>query len=170
MKTRCALQVLFLLLRMRDYNHWMCPTRRFPLPLRLSVLEILTTMGSSTWQILCSLRGCLSTRSSDVGYNALMDMDSNGTIDVADFLLFVDVFDTTCEQQPPPPPTVHIQDANLRAVIEDSLSKASGAPITPSEMASLTRLEAPNSNISDLTGLEFATGLTVLDLGYEVVE
>ena len=94
-----------------------------------------------------------------------------GRIDVADFLLFVDVFDTTCEQQPPsPPPTVHIQDANLRAVIEDSLSKASGAPITPSEMASLMRLEAPNSNISDLTGLEFATGLTVLDLGYEVVD
>ena len=115
--------------------------------------------------------GVFGTRSSDVGYNALMDMDSNGTIDVADFLLFVDVFDTTCEQQPPPPPpTVHIQDANLRAVIEDSLSKASGAPITPSEMASLTRLEAPNSNISDLTGLEFATGLTVLDLGYEVVD
>ncbi len=110
-------------------------------------------------------------RSGDATYNVLMDMDSNGTIDVADFMLFVDVFDTTCEQQPPsPPPTVRIQDANLRAVIEDSLNKASGAPITPSEMASLTRLEAPNSNISDLTGLEFATGLTVLDLGYEVVD
>ena len=40
----------------------------------------------------------------------------------------------------------------------------SGAPITRAEMASLTRLEAPNSEISDLTGLEYA-GLTYLDLG-----
>ena len=43
------------------------------------------------------------TRSSDAGYNALMDMDSNGTIDAADFLLFVNVFGTTCEQQQQPP-------------------------------------------------------------------
>ena len=59
---------------------------------------------------------------------------------------------------------VDIPDANLRAVIENSLGKARGASITRAEMASLTRLEAPNSNISDLTGLEFATGLTSLDL------
>ena len=65
---------------------------------------------------------------------------------------------------------VDIPDANLRAAIADSLGKARGAPITREEMASLTRLEALNSNISDLTGLEFATGLTVLDLGYEVVD
>ena len=116
------------------------------------------------------------TRSSDAGYNALMDMDDSGAIDVADFLLFVKVFDTTCETSPLPggggdgQTGVTIPDANLRAVIEDSLGKASGASITSTEMASLTRLEAPNSDINDLTGLEFATGLTVLDLGYEVVD
>ena len=65
---------------------------------------------------------------------------------------------------------VDIPDANLRAVIADSLGKASGAPITRAEMASLTRLEAPNKNISDLTGLEFATGLIELDLGVEFVD
>lgn len=108
------------------------------------------------------------TRSLDAAYNALMDMDSSGGIDVADFLLFANEFGTTCEQQPPPP-TVHIPDANLRAVIEDSLGKASGVPITKAEMASLTRLEAPNSEISDLTGLEHATGLTILNLGREYV-
>ena len=64
---------------------------------------------------------------------------------------------------------VTIPDANLRAVIEDSLSKPSGAMITRAEMATLTKLEAPNSNISDLTGLEYATGLTYLDLGDEFV-
>ncbi len=120
--------------------------------------------------------GVFGTRSSDAGYNALMDMDDSGAIDVADFLLFVKVFDTTCATKPPPggggdgQTGVTIPDANLRAVIEDSLSKASGASITSAEMASLTRLEAPNANISDLTGLEFATGLIVLDLGYEVVD
>ena len=37
-------------------------------------------------------------------------------------------------------------------------------------MASLTRLEAPNKNISDLTGLEFAINLTRLNLGTESVD
>ena len=64
---------------------------------------------------------------------------------------------------------VDIPDANLRAVIENSLGKARNASITRAEMATLTRLEAPNSNISDLTGLEFATNLTRLDLGAERV-
>ena len=107
------------------------------------------------------------TRSSDARYNALMDMDSSGGIDVADFLLFVDVFNTTCEGGQP---IVSIPDANLRAVIEDKLSKASGAPITHAEMASLTRLDAPNLNISDLTGLAYATDLTILNLGHETGE
>ena len=106
--------------------------------------------------------------SGDVNYNALMDMDGNGEIGIPDFLLFVDVFDTTCEPSPPSP-TVHIPDTNLRAVIEDSLGKARDTPITQAEMASLTRFEAPNKNIRDLTGLEFATGLTSLHLGPESI-
>ena len=60
---------------------------------------------------------------------------------------------------------VDIPDANLRAAIETALRKARGAPITRAEIASLTRLEAPDSDISDLTGLEFATNLTRLELG-----
>ena len=60
---------------------------------------------------------------------------------------------------------VDIPDANLRAVIADSLGKASGAPISKIEMASLNRLKAPDKDIRDLTGLEFAINLTLLDLG-----
>ena len=60
---------------------------------------------------------------------------------------------------------VDIPDPNLRAAIENSLGKASGAPITVSEMATLTRLEARNANISDLTGLEHATNLIDIDIG-----
>ena len=64
---------------------------------------------------------------------------------------------------------VDIPDANLRAAIETALRKASGTPITRAEMATLTRLGAPNKDIRDLTGLEFATDLTWLDLGIEYV-
>ena len=60
--------------------------------------------------------------------------------------------------------TVNIPDPNLRAAVESDLGKAKDDSITPSEMATLTRLEARNANISDLTGLEFATNLTHLTL------
>ena len=59
---------------------------------------------------------------------------------------------------------VNIPDANLRATIEGALEKLSGAIITPSEMATLTGLDAVSQNISDLTGLEYATRLDSLIL------
>ena len=59
---------------------------------------------------------------------------------------------------------VNIPDANLRAAIEGALKKSSGAIITPSEMATLTGLDARSQNISDLTGLEHATSLNSLNL------
>ena len=58
---------------------------------------------------------------------------------------------------------VDLPDTNLRAAVETALRKAGGDPIIPSEMATLTRLEARDANISDLTGLEGATNLTYLD-------
>ena len=67
-------------------------------------------------------------------------------------------------------PAVDIPDSNLRAVIETTLGKASGAPIAASDMTTLTRLVAENANISDLTGLEHATNLTDLFLGDTHVE
>ena len=60
-----------------------------------------------------------------------------------------------------PGASVHIPDPNLRAVIEEVLSKAPGAPITADEMATLETLEAlaDSKGIRDLTGLEFATNM-----------
>ena len=60
---------------------------------------------------------------------------------------------------------VDIPDSNLRTAIEKDLGKASGAPITTEDMKSLYELEAPNASITDLTGLEHATNLTLLELG-----
>ena len=62
---------------------------------------------------------------------------------------------------------VSIPDANLRAVIEAALGKASGATITVADMKTLTRLVVQNKEIRDLTGLESASNLTRLDLGWE---
>ena len=59
---------------------------------------------------------------------------------------------------------VNISDPNLRAIVEIALRVASGAPIVSLDMETLIRLKARNANISDLTGLEFATNLTTLDL------
>ena len=60
------------------------------------------------------------------------------------------------------PRAVTLLDANLRAAIEAALGKASNAPITRDEMASLTFLEVREKGISDLTGLETATNLETL--------
>ena len=65
--------------------------------------------------------------------------------------------------------TVSITDPNLRAAIEDTLGKGAGAPITQTEMATLTELRAPNADISDLTGLEAAVNIQRLYLGREDV-
>ena len=62
---------------------------------------------------------------------------------------------------------IDIPDANLRAAVETALRVSPGTPIVSSEMATLTRLEASNANISDLTGLAFAANLTELELGPE---
>ena len=63
-----------------------------------------------------------------------------------------------------PGEAVYIPDVNLRAVIEEALGKAPGAPITAEEMATLVDLRrmAESKGISDLTGLEFATNLRYL--------
>ena len=67
------------------------------------------------------------------------------------------------------PKTVNIPDPNLRNAVEQFLGKARGAIITADEMAWLTRLDATNKDITNLTGLEAATQLTYLDLRYNSI-
>ena len=71
-------------------------------------------------------------------------------------------FDAVVEQPVDTTPTVNIPDSNLRAKIETVLGKASGAPITTTDIATLTELNADSANISNLTGLEYATNLIEL--------
>ena len=107
-------------------------------------------------------------RQGDGRYEAKYDLDSDGAIGFGDFLIFGRSFG----QEVSTPggggggeeTQITIPDANLRAAILARLAKASGAPITQADMATLTSLTAPKKDILDLTGLEFATGLTSLDL------
>ena len=57
-----------------------------------------------------------------------------------------------------------IPDANLHAAIANELGKASNDPITASEMTALSHLSALDSDIGELTGLEYAINLTTLQL------
>ena len=95
----------------------------------------------------------------DDGYDALYDLDRNGIIGFSDFVIFAQNFGKEATS-----PVVTIPDANLRAAIETALGKASDAPITVAEMASLTSLSVSEVGIFDLTGLEFATSLENLEL------
>ena len=64
---------------------------------------------------------------------------------------------------------VNIPDAALRAKIAETLGKPSGTQLTVKDMLALRELKAPNANIHNLTGLEYARYLTKLDLGSERV-
>ena len=54
---------------------------------------------------------------------------------------------------------VEIPDPNLEKAIRETLELSDGIPLTQQEMLRLTRLEAPEKQIENLTGLEHATNL-----------
>ncbi len=64
---------------------------------------------------------------------------------------------------------VTVGDTNLRARIAETLGKARDVQLTATDMLALTRLEAPNANIRNLAGLEYAHNLTTLNLGGEYI-
>ena len=103
--------------------------------------------------------GVFGARQGDAKYDATYDLNGDGEIGFSDFVIFAQNFGRDA-----PSPVVTIPDANLRAVIEAALGKATGAPITQAELATLDSLEANDAEITDLTGLEYAVNLTWLDL------
>ena len=62
---------------------------------------------------------------------------------------------------------VTVPDAALRARIAETLGKPGDVQLTAGEMLALTGLDAPNANIQDLTGLEYAHNLRTLNLSGE---
>ncbi len=103
--------------------------------------------------------GVFGARQSDEKYDDRLDLDGDGEIGFSDFVIFAQNFGKEV-----PSPVVAIPDANLRAAIELALGKASRTQITQAEMKTLTTLVAEAADISDLSGLEYATNLTQLVL------
>ncbi|MFC2042253.1 leucine-rich repeat domain-containing protein, partial [Chloroflexota bacterium] len=64
----------------------------------------------------------------------------------------------------PAPPSITFPDENLEAAIRDALGKAPGEEITADDLAELTGVQAIESGITDLSGLEYCTNLTRLQL------
>ena len=65
----------------------------------------------------------------------------------------------------PPPKVVSILDQNLAIAIRKALGLGANVRITQQMMQHLTKLEAENSQIKNLTGLEHATRLRALSIG-----
>ena len=105
--------------------------------------------------------GKFGSKQGDETYEDRFDLDGNGVIGFSDFLNFVNDFGKV-SLEGGDENDVNIPDANLRAVIADSLGKGRDEAITQAEMVTLTHLEAQDANIKDLTGLQFATNLTYL--------
>lgn len=101
----------------------------------------------------------------DETFDDRFDLDGDGAIGFPDFLIFAGNFGKASPYGGDEN-DVRIPDANLRAVIADSLGKARDEPITRAEMATLTELKAHEANIRDLSGLQFATNLEHLWLTY----
>ena len=75
--------------------------------------------------------------------------------------------DSPSQPEQPPGAIVHIPDTNLRAAIAEALGKNPNAPITAEEMKRLREIDArKDRGIKDLTGLQYATNLVELYLGW----
>ncbi len=61
---------------------------------------------------------------------------------------------------------VDVPDPNLRQAVREALSLPAGAPITQADMRQLKRLDATETHITNLTGLEHAIHLSELKIGH----
>lgn len=104
----------------------------------------------------------------DETYEERFDLDGDGSIGFPDFLVLAGNFGRA-SRYAGDENDVNIPDANLRAVIADSLGKKRDAAITRAELTTLTRFEASGADIRHLTGLEFATSLTELWLQHNAI-
>ena len=102
--------------------------------------------------------------------NGTMKRDAwtSGFKDIIFALDFPESFTPPTVITPPeqkPGTVVRIPDPNLRAVIAETLGKGPNASITVEEIERLRDLDARDRGIRDLTGLQFATNLSELNIG-----
>ncbi|MCY4563793.1 MAG: leucine-rich repeat domain-containing protein [Gammaproteobacteria bacterium] len=101
------------------------------------------------------------------GNNAQLDVRAYGWI--ASQYYFVNGLRVPDSANAAAVPLANLRDASLRGAVVQALGKIAGTAVTVSEMSDLTTLAAPDSGISDLTGLELAMNLEDLDLSGNAV-
>ena len=89
---------------------------------------------------------------------ARYDLNDSGKVDFSDFVVFVSVYGQDVPQK-----AITFQDANLEAIVRNSISKPEG-DILLEDVSELTYLAASNSNIASLSGIENLTALKKLYL------
>ncbi len=96
-----------------------------------------------------------------------LELQNNRIIDIAPLANLTNLEYLDTENNPifdPNSPLVEIPDPNLRQAVRDALNLPLDAPITQASMGQLTGFKAGDSQITDLTGLEYATNLETLRL------
>ena len=89
----------------------------------------------------------------DIAADVATDAASNGNTAATTESVTVEII---------PDPSTWMSDANLRSVVRSALGLAANEAFSRDDLSTLTSLNAIQSQIADLTGLESATGLTTL--------
>ena len=136
---------------------WMTPTHAF----QTGPFPDFDEDGVVGFADFLQFAGRFGAERGDETYQDRFDLDGDGSIGFPDFVIFAGNFGKASlyggdEND------VQIPDANLRAVIADSVGKSGDEAITRAEMETLTELKAPDAKIRDLTGIQFASNLTEL--------
>ena len=63
------------------------------------------------------------------------------------------------------PEIVHIPDTYLEQAIREEIGVLDTIPLRPLHLKMLSQLKVNDREITDITGLEYATNLEILDLG-----
>ena len=142
----------------------------------LAGLTGLTSLNLSENEIIdvAALSGLTSLLSLNLSENEITDVEPlSGLVNLVGLVLsdnpvtnaeWLSLLPDSVSIDIPIPAVVTIPDTNLAAVVRRQLDLAAGAPITQEQMLSLNSLDAKEKQISNITGLEYATGLTWLRL------
>ena len=92
----------------------------------------------------------------DIAADVATDAASNGNTAAVSKSVTVEIL------EPIPDAATWMPDANLRSAVRSALGLAANEEFSKDDLSTLTSLDAPQRQISNLTGLESATGLTTL--------
>jgi uncharacterized repeat protein (TIGR01451 family) len=120
-----------------------------------------TAMPVSRWGLPLILKGNTVTAGADVSV-AISTTSTDPSTSNNSFTQAIVVSPLLCGDELFP-------DANLRAKVKDALGITNDADLCTDNMGGLTNLDAQSANISDLSGLEYATNLVILNLAYNQI-